>query len=83
MMPLGGERSRWLGELAQAVDDARHLLWELGSTIGLSTEALDLHARLEVVRSELEDIRRGRGAAHEAPFWTSFCAPDLSERIAR
>jgi hypothetical protein len=83
MMPLGGERSRWLGELAQAVDDARHLLWELGSTIGLSTEALDLHARLEVVRAELEEIRRARRPVEFAPLWTGFCSPHPSERIAR
>jgi hypothetical protein len=82
MVPLGVERSRWLGELAQAIDDAQRLVWEFGSSIGLNVDALDLYARLEVIRSELEDMRRARRSANDHPCWTSFSAPDPFERIA-
>ena len=67
MVPLGVERSRWLGELAQAIDDAQRVVWEYGSSVGLSADALDLYARLEVVRDELERIRLARRSDETHP----------------
>jgi hypothetical protein len=61
MMGLGVERSLWLGELAGAVDEARRLMREYGMSVRPSAEALDLQARLELVRDEIERIRRARG----------------------
>ena len=82
MGPLGVERSRWLGELAQAIDDAQQLVWELGSTVGLSMETLDLYARLEVVRDELERMRRARRRADIHPDRTDFGWPGAFEVFA-
>ena len=67
MVPLGVERSRWLGELAQAIDDAQRVVGEYGSSVGLSADALDLYARLEVVRDELERIRLARRSDETHP----------------
>lgn len=59
-MVRGVERSRWLGELAQAIDDAQHLVCAYGICSGPSGDLLDLCARLEVLRREIDEIRRGR-----------------------
>lgn len=72
MVPLAVERSRWLGELARAIDAAQHLIWDYGSEAGLSAEALDLYARLEVVREDLDSIRRARGDGPAAPDRMDF-----------
>ena len=82
MVPLGVERSRWLGELSQAIDDAQHVVWEFGSAVGLSADALDLYARLEVIRSEIEDVRRARRAPAFPPDRSSFHQPGAFERTA-
>jgi hypothetical protein len=82
MVPLGVERSRWLGELAQAIDDAQRLVWELGSAAGLSVDTLDLYARLEVVRDELERMRRARGGGDTYPKRSFFWEPGTFEALS-
>jgi hypothetical protein len=79
MVPSGADRARWLAELAQAVEEAQHLVWQMGSAVGGSSAMLDLSARLEVVRHELESIRRGRRRVEEAPEWTEFRRSALFE----
>ncbi len=74
MTILAVERSRWLAELAKTLEEAQRLVWEIGSRTGLSTDTLDLCARLEVVRAELESIRRARGKSlgpnrNQLCFW--------------
>lgn len=67
----GARRARWLAELADALDDARHLLKELGAGEG-RVEALELYARIEAVRLEViaMQLRRSCGVRELGPEWT-------------
>jgi hypothetical protein len=64
-------RARWLAELAAALDDARQLVKELGAEQGI--EAVELYARIEAVRIEVQAMRLkrtyGRGEDF-GPEWT-------------
>lgn len=51
------ERARWLFELAQAIDEAQWVAWEMGATEGRNPEALELYMRLEAARSEVDQLR--------------------------
>jgi hypothetical protein len=82
MVPLGVERSRWLGELAQAIDDAQQLVWEFGSAVGLSGDTLDLYARLEVVRDEIERMRRARRGGDAHPKRSFLSEPGRFEALS-
>lgn len=82
MVPWGAERSRWLGELAQAIDDAQQLVWELGAAAGVTAEALDLYARLEVVRVELEGMRRARRGGAPRPKRSYLWGPGAFEALS-
>jgi hypothetical protein len=65
-------RARWLGELADALDDARHLVKALGAEEG-RVEVVELYARIEAVRLEVLAIRLRRscgGARDFDPEWT-------------
>ena len=53
------ERARWLAELSGALDDARHLVKELGAAEG-DIDAVELYARIEAVRFEVQAIRLRR-----------------------
>ena len=69
------ERGQWLADLAQAVDQARRLARTLIVLKGSCAESQDLYGRLEVVRIEVEDLRRGGWAARPMkidPLWTSL-----------
>lgn len=73
--PAAAERGRWLAELAEAVTEAQRLARSLSIVQGNHAEAEDLYGRLELVRIEVEDLRRGgRGArlARNDPFWASL-----------
>jgi hypothetical protein len=52
-------RARWLGELAQALDQANRLLFRLREVEQSSSEASNLHARILALRAEINAIRRG------------------------
>lgn len=72
------QRARWLAELADAIDDAQLLAWRLYQAASASPEALELPARLAIVRAEIESLRRGswRNIQHEAePLWTGRQRP--------
>ncbi len=66
------ERAGWLNELAEAVSQAKKLVWRLGVIEGASDEARDLYARLEAVRGEIELLRFGDWVAVRKevdPIW--------------
>jgi hypothetical protein len=50
-------RAEWFGQLAQAIEGAQRLAWQLGTCGGASAEARDLYGRLEVARLELDSLR--------------------------
>jgi len=66
------ERARWLGELAEALDDARRVVKQLGADEG-DVATVELYARIEAVRVEIQMIRlrRSCGLGEEfGPEWT-------------
>ena len=66
------QRARWLGELADALDEARVLIKQLGAADG-RIEAVELYARIEAVRLEVQTMRlRKAGYRTEVPGpeWT-------------
>lgn len=65
-------RARWLAELADALDDARQLMKQLGAAEG-RIEAVELYARIEAVRLEVQTMRLRRsteGGGDSNPEWT-------------
>jgi hypothetical protein len=66
------QRARWLAELSEALDDARHLMKELGAEEG-RIESVELYARIEAVRLEVQAMRLRRtygGGGDFSPEWT-------------
>ena len=55
-------RAQWLAQLADAIESAQCLAWQLGAQERTSAEARRLYGRLEEVRMELESIRGLVGA---------------------
>ena len=69
------ERGQWLADLAQAVDQAQRLARTLIVLKGNCAESEALYGRLERVRIEVEDLRRGVWRAHPMkidPLWISL-----------
>lgn len=69
------ERSRWLAELAEAIDQAQRLARKMGVSEGDSATAKELFERLETVRIEIEALRRGswdRRSIETDPSWTNL-----------
>ena len=67
------ERARWLAELAQVLQEAQELVSELAVARGRKSEALDVCARLEAARAQVQSLRRSRmGESPEQvdPIWT-------------
>ena len=65
------ERARWLAELSAALSEARRLAKELGAGEA-RVEALELCARIESVRREVESLRFrqiSRADAELGPEW--------------
>lgn len=50
-------RARWLAELANAIESAQRLAWQLGTATRPSPEARELYGRLEAARVEVESMR--------------------------
>ena len=70
----GAQRARWLAELSEALDEARYLMKALGAAEG-RLESVELYARIEAVRLEIEAIRLGRRYASRDEFdpkWIGF-----------
>ena len=67
-------RAKWLAELAEALDEARRLMKQLGAAEG-QLESVELYARIEAIRLEVEAIRLGRRYASRDeldPKWTGM-----------
>ena len=58
------QRARWLAELADALDEARQLIKRLGAAEG-RIDAVELYARIEAVRLEVQAMRLRRPAFRE------------------
>lgn len=69
-MSLWGEdsaarRARWFAELSAALDEARALMKRLGADEG-RPEVVELYARIEILRLEVETLRLGPRYARKA-----------------
>jgi hypothetical protein len=51
-------RARWFAELSAALDEARALMKRLGADEG-RPEVVELYARIEILRLEVETLRLG------------------------
>jgi len=74
-LTAAAERSRWLAELAQAIDDALRLARSSSAAHTSCAGAEHLKRRLEAVRDEVEGLRRGRRDTRPIeidPLWTSL-----------
>jgi hypothetical protein len=66
------QRARWLAELADALDEARILIKQLGAAEG-RIDAVELYARIEAVRLEVQAMRlrkSGFGGQNLGSEWT-------------
>lgn len=61
------QRARWLAELADALDEARDVVRQLGIEEG-RIDAIDVAARIEAVRSEVQTIRLMRSSDGDQDF---------------
>ena len=50
-------RAEWLARLAEAIDGAQRVAWQLRTDASASTEARELYGRLEAARLEIESLR--------------------------
>ena len=66
--PAAVERARWLAELAHAVAEAQRVALSLGVSRGKCAESELLYVRLELVRIEVETLRRGGWTAEPTDF---------------
>jgi hypothetical protein len=65
-------RARWLAELADALDDAQKLMWNLGEGAFQSPETMELYVRIETARLEIRSLRLSRRAPDQPlsdPKW--------------
>ena len=72
---VAAERSRWLAELAQTIEDALRLGREIGIPGRRCDEATEVYARLEAIQVEVEELRRGRQPVSRnefGPLWTKL-----------
>ncbi|MEO5773812.1 MAG: hypothetical protein ABIQ32_06805 [Sphingomicrobium sp.] len=80
--PTGVERARWLGELAEAIDAAQLVAWQVGAAGTHSAEALDLYCRLEAARDEIDRLRGGGWRTQRNEIgskWTKFPATEVGK----
>ena len=80
---LSTERATWLAQLTAAIDEAQELAWRVAAE-GPNREVMDLYARLELVRCEVESLRRSGWAStlQEIPSdWTEFLPDALKNRL--
>ncbi len=57
------EKARWLAELADAIDDAQQLVWQISASGGDRARASALYGQLEAAREEIDRLRRGTARA--------------------
>jgi hypothetical protein len=71
MEQIAALRAEWFAQLAEAIDGAQHLAWQLGTRDSTSAEARALYGQLEAARQELDSLRglqTGDGLAID-PEW--------------
>lgn len=69
------DRARWLSELADTLDEAHRLLFELDLDEDSVPSARDLYARIEAARLEVQMLRMGRSIARRretGPDWSNL-----------
>lgn len=64
-------RAQWLAQIADAIDSAQSLAWQLRTREGASVEARQLYDRLEAAKVELESIglKASRPGSMSDPDW--------------
>jgi hypothetical protein len=85
MEQIAALRAEWFAQLAEAIEGAQRLAWQLGTRQSTSAEARELYGKLEVARLELDSLR-GMALDRSVDFepnwlqklgWTGFPAdPD-------
>jgi hypothetical protein len=70
----GAQRSRWLAELSEALQEAQRLLWQIDAGGLRSVDALELSARLEAAHAQVRSLRlrNSQSAINSAPEWTNL-----------
>ena len=68
MDQIGVLRTQWLSQIAEAIESAQKLAWQLRTQEGASTEARELYNRLESARAELESLSG-----------SSICGPEITD----
>lgn len=58
MKQITALRAEWFVRLAEAIEGAQRLAWQLRTSESASTEARELYSRLEYVRLEVESLRQ-------------------------
>ena len=69
------DRAQWLAELAEALEQAQRLAWQLGADDGGNAEAMELYGRLEAARLEVQSLRMGQFSVfrrNPGPKWTEL-----------
>ena len=57
MEQIAALRAEWFAQLAEAIEGAQRLAWQLGTERATSAEARELYGRLEAARLELNSLR--------------------------
>lgn len=76
----GAARARWLAEVAEALDEARRVIKQLGATAG-SIELVELYNQIDALALDVDMMRRMRssgGNGHLDPEWTKNIPWSLS-----
>jgi len=60
-------RAEWFARLADAIDGAQRVAWQLRTCEGASKEARELYDRLEAAKVELDLLRGASARTPEAP----------------
>ena len=71
------DRARWLAEVADALEQAHRLLFELELTADSAADALELNVRIEAARLEVQSLRLSRSISPRTPpdpNWTNLPA---------
>lgn len=71
MEQIAALREQWLAQLAEAIESAQRLAWQLGTREDNSKQTRELYDRLEAARTELETLRGLllRPASFSEPDW--------------
>ena len=58
MEQIAALRAEWFVRLAEAIEGAQRVAWQLRTSASASAEARELYSRLEYVRLEVESLRQ-------------------------